>query len=76
MQTHPLKLVTIVDGLYDERTGLRDTLLETGSTSAKLLTVLEDGYARVEGYIHAAGPGDYTRADCPRYGAAAGGNCG
>lgn len=68
--------VTLVDAVYDERAGLRATLLETGSTSAKLLTVLEDGYARVEGYIHARGPEDYTRADCPRYGSRAGGNCG
>lgn len=68
--------VTLVDGAYDERSGLRDTLLETGNTSAKLLTVLEDGYARVEGYIFARGPEDYTRAHCPRYGGHRGGNCG
>ncbi|KAA1426984.1 MCE family protein [Nocardioides antri] len=68
--------VTLVDTLYDERGGLRDTLLETGDTSAQLLTVLEDGYARVEGYIHSNGPADYTRADCPRYGSREGGNCG
>ena len=68
--------VTLVDALYDERAGLRDTLLETGEVSARLLTVLEDGYARVEGYIFAVGPDDYTRADCPRYGPRAGGNCG
>lgn len=68
--------VTLVDGLYDERAGLRETLLETGEVSARLLTVLEDGYARVEGYIFAVGPDDYSRADCPRYGSRSGGNCG
>lgn len=68
--------VTIVDALHDERGGLRDTLLETGETSARLLTVLEDGYGRVEGYIFSNGPDDYTRGDCPRYGGRAGGNCG
>lgn len=68
--------VTLVDTLYDERNGLRDTLTITGTTSAKLLSVLEDGYARVEGYVRVSGPGDYTRADCPRYGSLRGGNCG
>jgi phospholipid/cholesterol/gamma-HCH transport system substrate-binding protein len=68
--------VILVDVLYDERGGLRDTLLETGNTSATLLTTLEDGYARVEGYIYASGPDDYTSADCPRYGSLPGGNCG
>lgn len=68
--------VTIVDAVYDERSGLRDTLLETGNVSSELLTILEDGYARAEGYIHLRGPDDYTRADCPRYGSLKGGNCG
>lgn len=74
---HALSLsVTLVDALYDERGGLRDTLLETGTVSKKLSSVLEDGYARVEGYVQLTGPGDYTRANCPRYGSARGGNCG
>ncbi|KAA1419318.1 MCE family protein [Nocardioides humilatus] len=74
---HALSLSqTLVDGAYDERTGLRDTLLETGVLSHQLLTILEDGYGRVEGYIYARGPEDYTKADCPRYGSAAGANCG
>lgn len=68
--------VTLIDALYDERRGLGDTLQVTGTTSAKLLTVLEDGYARVQGYVHVRGPNDYTRADCPRYDSARGGNCG
>jgi len=68
--------VTLVDVLYDGRTGLRDTLLETGRVSPKLLTVLEDGYGRVEGYVHTNGPDVYTSADCPRYGSTAGDNCG
>lgn len=67
--------VIIVDGLFDERTGLRDVLLETGSVTAELLTVLEDGYGRVEGYMYMRGPDDYTRRDCPRYGSREGGNC-
>lgn len=74
---HALSLsVTLVDTLHEERGGLRDTLLVTGQTSAKLLSVLEDGYARVEGYVHVRGPNDYTRANCPRYGSNPGGNCG
>jgi len=68
--------VTLVDALYDGRTGLRDSLLETGRVSPKLLTTLEDGYGRVEGVVHTAGPDPYTRADCPRYGSLKGGNCG
>jgi phospholipid/cholesterol/gamma-HCH transport system substrate-binding protein len=68
--------VTLVDALYDTRTGLRDSLLETGRISPKLLSTLEDGYARVEGYIHTSGPDDYTSEDCPRYGSLGGGNCG
>jgi virulence factor Mce-like protein len=67
--------VTLVDALYDGRTGLRDALLETGRVSPKLLSTLEDGYGRVEGYVHTHGPDVYTRADCPRYGSLKGGNC-
>jgi phospholipid/cholesterol/gamma-HCH transport system substrate-binding protein len=67
--------VTMVDVLYDGREGLRDSLLETGNISRNLLTVLEDGYARVEGVVYSAGAPEYTRADCPRYGSAKGDNC-
>lgn len=67
--------VTLVDVLHDGRSGLRDTLLETGNVSRNLLTVLEDGYARVEGVIYLAGADEYTRADCPRYGSLKGANC-
>jgi phospholipid/cholesterol/gamma-HCH transport system substrate-binding protein len=67
---------TIVDAVYDERAGVSQTLLETGNLSHQLLSTLEDGYARVEGYIYLRGPDDYTRSDCPRYGSDAGGNCG
>ena len=68
--------VTLVDALYDGRTGLRDALLETGRISPKLLSTLEDGYGRVEGYIHTSGPDSYTPADCPQYGSLKGANCG
>jgi virulence factor Mce-like protein len=67
--------VTLVGALYDSRDGLRDALLETGRVSKSLLSVLEDGYGRVEGYLHVAGPPDYTRADCPQYGSLKGANC-
>lgn len=67
--------VTLVDALYDNRSGLQDTLLETGRVSRSLLTVLEDGYGRVEGYLHTNGPADYTSADCPRYESLEGDNC-
>jgi phospholipid/cholesterol/gamma-HCH transport system substrate-binding protein len=67
--------VTLVDALYDSRSGLRDALLETGRVSPKLLTTLEDGYGRVEGYVHTAGPDPYTRADCVRYGSLEADNC-
>ncbi|MEZ0578035.1 MCE family protein [Nocardioides sp. MH1] len=74
---HALSLSqTIVGAVYDERAGVSQTLLETGNLSHQLLSTLEDGYARVEGYIYLRGPDDYTRADCPRYGSDAGGNCG
>jgi phospholipid/cholesterol/gamma-HCH transport system substrate-binding protein len=59
--------VTLVNALYQCRAGLRDTLLETGNTSRALLTVLEDGYARVEGVVFMAGAPDYTAADRPKY---------
>jgi len=68
--------VTLSDALYDGRSNLRSLLLETGRVSRKLLTVLEDGYGRVEGYVHTNGPADYTPADCPRYGSLKGDNCG
>ena len=68
--------VTLVQALYDNRADLRNGLLETGNVSRELLTTLEDGYARVEGYIITAGPDDYTSADCPQYGPAKGDNCG
>jgi len=67
--------VTLVDALYDNRANMRSALLETGRVSRSLLTVLEDGYGRVEGYIHTSGPADYTPADCPRYGSLKGANC-
>ena len=66
--------VTLVNVLYECRRGLRSTLLETGNVSRALLTVLEDGYARTEGYVFSAGPADYTPADRPRY--AKGASCG
>jgi phospholipid/cholesterol/gamma-HCH transport system substrate-binding protein len=68
--------VTLVDALYDGRADLRNALLETGRVSRSLLSVLEDGYGRVEGYIHTSGPDDYTPADCPQYGSLKGDNCG
>ena len=68
--------VTLVDALYDGRSDLRSALLETGRISPSLLSVLEDGYGRVEGYVHLSGPDDYTAADCPQYGSLKGDNCG
>ena len=68
--------VTLVNALYDSRNDLRQALLETGRVSPKLLSVLEDGYGRVEGYIHTNGPDNYTSADCPTYGSLKGANCG
>jgi hypothetical protein len=67
--------VTLVDALYDGRADLRNALLETGRVSRSLLSVLEDGYGRVEGYVHLSGPDDYTAADCPQYGSLKGDNC-
>lgn len=66
----------LVDAVYDGRFGLRDGLLATGDLSARLLTVLEDGYGKVEGIVYSSGPADYTKADCPRYGSRKGANCG
>ncbi|MFL6089101.1 MAG: MlaD family protein [Aeromicrobium sp.] len=67
--------VTLVNALYECRDGLRATLLETGNVSRSLLTVLEDGYAHVEGYVHTNGPDDYTPADRPHYDIPAGDAC-
>jgi phospholipid/cholesterol/gamma-HCH transport system substrate-binding protein len=67
--------VTLVNALYDCRAGLRDTLLETGNVSRSLLTVLEDGYSHVEGYVYTNGRPDYTPADRPRY-TSTGAGCG
>lgn len=67
--------VTLVNALYDCRADVRNLLLETGNISRALLTTLEDGYARVEGYIHTVGPADYTAADRPKY-ASTGAGCG
>jgi phospholipid/cholesterol/gamma-HCH transport system substrate-binding protein len=67
--------VTLVGALYDSRAGLHDALLETGRVSKSLHSTLEDGYGRVEGYIHGSGPADYTTADCPQYGSLKGDNC-
>ncbi|HJR88998.1 MAG TPA: MCE family protein [Aeromicrobium sp.] len=67
--------VTLVDAVYDGRANLRSALLETGRISPSLLSVLEDGYGRVEGYIHTSGPDNYTSADCPQYGSLKGDNC-
>lgn len=67
---------TLVDVFYDERVGFREGLVATGQLAMKLLTVLEDGYGRVEGIIYASGPDDYTSADCPRYRSLKAANCG
>ena len=67
---------TLVDALYDTRVDFREGLVSTGQLAMKLLSVLEDGYGRVEGIIYASGPDDYTSEDCPRYGSLKGGNCG
>lgn len=66
---------TLIDAVFDERGNLRATLLAFGTVSNKLLSVLEDGYGRVEGIVYTSGPGDYTRADCIRYGTLKADNC-
>ncbi len=66
---------TLIDALYDGRVGFADGLVATGQLAVQLLSILEDGYGRVEGIVYVGGPGDYTAADCPRYGALKGGNC-
>jgi phospholipid/cholesterol/gamma-HCH transport system substrate-binding protein len=69
--------VIVSDGFYDQRFGLVDTLLAINNVTRKIQTVGNGGAARVDGVLVDAGRyNDYTRADCPRYGSARGGNCG
>ena len=64
------------DALYDHRTGLAGgfssfvTFAERGSDG------FSDGpFLHTDVYIKLGGGGEYTAADCPRYGPAAGDNC-
>jgi phospholipid/cholesterol/gamma-HCH transport system substrate-binding protein len=69
--------VIVSDAFYDQRFGLVDTLLAIDNVDRKLQTVGNGGAAKVDGRLVDAGSYRYyTRADCPRYGNARGGNCG
>jgi phospholipid/cholesterol/gamma-HCH transport system substrate-binding protein len=69
--------VIVSDAFYDRRGGLVDTLLAINNVSGKIQTVGNGGPAKVDGVLVDAGRYSYyTRADCPRYGNARGGNCG
>jgi phospholipid/cholesterol/gamma-HCH transport system substrate-binding protein len=68
---------TAFDALYDHRVGLADgfrsfvTFAERGSKG------FSDGpFLQTDVYIKVGAGGEYTAADCPRYGPAAGDNCG
>jgi len=67
---------TAFDALYDHRVGLADgfrsfvTFAERGSKG------FSDGpFLQTDVFIKVGGGGEYTAADCPRYGPAAGDNC-
>jgi len=67
---------TAFDALYDHRVGLADgfrsfvTFAERGSKG------FSDGpFLQTDVYIKVGVGGEYTAADCPRYGPAAGDNC-
>ena len=69
--------VIVSDAFYDSRFGLARTLLAVNNVTGKIMTVGNGGAAKVDGVLVDAGRfNDYTRADCPRYGRAQGGNCG
>ena len=69
--------VIVSDTFYDQRGGLVNTLLAINNVTDKIQTVGDGGAARVDGVLVDAGRYSYyTRADCPRYGNARGGNCG
>ncbi len=69
--------VIVSDAFHDKRFGLVNTLLAINNVTGKLQTVGNGGAAAVDGTLVDAGQFDYyTRADCPRYGSARGGNCG
>ena len=69
--------VIVSDAFYDQRGGLVNTLLAINNVTGKIQTVGNGGPAKVDGVLVDAGRySDYTRADCPRYGYARGGNCG
>jgi virulence factor Mce-like protein len=69
--------VIVSDTFHDRRAGLVDTLLAINNVTSKIQTVGNGGAAEVDGVLVDAGEYDYyTRADCPRYGSARGGNCG
>ncbi len=69
--------VIVSDAFYDSRFGLARTLLSVNNVTGKIQTVGDGGAAKVDGVLVDAGRYSYyTRADCPRYGSARGGNCG
>jgi phospholipid/cholesterol/gamma-HCH transport system substrate-binding protein len=69
--------VIVSDAFNDSRFGLVRTLLAISNVTGKLPTVGDGGAAKVDGELVDAGRYSYyTRADCPRYGRAEGGNCG
>ena len=69
--------VIVSDAFHDSRFGLVRTLLSINNVTGKIQTVGDGGPAKVDGVLVDAGRyADYTRADCPRYGRARGGNCG
>jgi phospholipid/cholesterol/gamma-HCH transport system substrate-binding protein len=69
--------VIVSDAFHDGRFGLARTLLAVNHVTGKIQTVGNGGAAKVDGVLVDAGRYSYyTRADCPRYGNARGGNCG
>lgn len=67
----------VTDAVYDNRTGVSAQIRGLDKLLSRLLTVSDGGPLRIDIELVDAWQHDYyTAADCPRYGTAAGTNCG
>lgn len=73
-----VRTAAIVSGsFYAERQGLRRGLLAVNNLTGRIQTLGSGGALEVKGrLVDPSRYSYYTRADCPRYGRAEGGNCG
>ncbi|KQY59703.1 hypothetical protein ASD11_09170 [Aeromicrobium sp. Root495] len=67
----------VVNTMFEERKGFPASLLAFTRFAAKQATTFDDGsYMSTNVFIKTGDDAPYTAADCPRYGSAAGPNCG